>query len=1227
MDNFGFTIGEEKKDAQGKLWTYIGNNQWQLVEEVKEKPGVSQRMRGIGEAPKKTESKTTPKEEEPKEDPLELLNESIEKNYKEYLKLQKNLTEFDTTLSEIPETMKPTIIANYNKAVNKYNELGTSLQADMKKRDEIDLPVEHKEPTWGNVVYHSLKSGLGQYQASLVNVLRLIQMGGVKATDAITNVFNPDWYDPNKDFLLNSLTKIVKDSEQISVTNQEQAQSKNWLKKIVGTGLQAVPQIAGAIAMGAGMPVSAGVSATKPTAELTTRLTQMLPFGVAATGGHARNIEQEYEALGKEAPYLKMVIGGALGGAGEMATELPVFMGISKLLKGGGKALINKGAKTLVDKYGKLGIEFLKDIALQTWQEAQMEPIAMAIHQAVGIPQDLSVKNIIKRMGEGAYSGLAMGLVLGGLGGGIAGSAKVVEKTEDIIDKAMGGDKQEIRNAIRKIAEIQNLIPKMPEEEAFAYREETPKTKPIPIDKAIEIQKKNIEKETSLVNKKIETVSLDDLLKAKKQGIKEVSPDFFVTEKKKVWKPKEKEEIPKTKPKKLTPEELEAKREMLLKRGVKKELLTDEFVEKATIKVLEKADVTDIEMTPEEVEQLEKLREAKIVPIAKPKEVLEKVKVKEPVIPKEKVSPAKREVKPEVKREVEPPKIPPKPPQKVEVGEPIGDPITKLKELINKAKPKRVRLETEYTKERGKRIAEVERVLNEIGGEEGYKIALSKLKGELVKPKAKIAFEPIKEKLSKPETDSLYNITFKHPYLDEWEKISAAHELTKLLQGELPTPKGLVLLEEIYGSDLIRGILSKRALGLKITDVLIDLGNLPRAILATADMSAFLRQGIIPVISHPIISAKAMGKTFEFAFSPKAFEQYFKDITKDPLYPLMKKSGLDITDPARVSVSNREEAFISHLAGQIPIVGHIIRFAERAYVGFLNKLRVDLFKTSADELLSKGLSPVKDIRVFKASADVINTFTGRGSMGTLNRITPQLNIIFFSPRLITARFNALNPIWYAKMPKEIRIKAIRDFAKFVSFGVTLLAVISASGLGDVEDDPRSSDFGKIRIGNTRWDIWGGFQQWARVFAQLMTGQRKNTATGEIISLSKDEYPFTTRKEVLLRFIEGKLAPVPALINELMAGAKTFTGEDMTFKTVAREKFIPMYIQDIAEAYADGGFERAAIAGTTAFFGVGVQTWQPRKLKAKSIDEINLDEILGKMEKTLGEIDLDKILKD
>jgi len=285
-----------------------------------------------------------------------------------------------------------------------------------------------------------------------------------------------------------------------------------------------------------------------------------------------------------------------------------------------------------------------------------------------------------------------------------------------------------------------------------------------------------------------------------------------------------------------------------------------------------------------------------------------------------------------------------------------------------------------------------------------------------------------------------------------------------------------------------------------------------------------------------------------------------------------------------------------------PAIGTLIRFSERSYVGFLNKLRVDVFKSFANDLMAHGYTAAKNEDVYKSAARVVNNFTGRGDLGGLERLTPLLNNFFFSPRLIAARFNTLNPVWYAKQSKSVRAKAIGDFAKFIGAGLTLIALLviykKQKNIPDdelfIESDPRSSDFGKIKIGNTRFDIWAGFQQWVRVFAQVMTGKRKNTTTREIISLNKEEYPFTTRKEVMLRFIEGKLAPVPALVNELISGAKTYSGEDLTPELVMKNNFIPMYIQDISDAYKDGGLNLAIVAGNAAFFGVGIQTYQPKK---------------------------------
>ena len=69
----------------------------------------------------------------------------------------------------------------------------------------------------------------------------------------------------------------------------------------------------------------------------------------------------------------------------------------------------------------------------------------------------------------------------------------------------------------------------------------------------------------------------------------------------------------------------------------------------------------------------------------------------------------------------------------------------------------------------------------------------------------------------------------------------------------------------------------------------------------------------------------------------------------------------------------------------------------------------------------------------------------------------------------------------------------------------------------------------------------------------------------------------------------------------MAGAKTFEGEDITVESVLWNKFVPMVIQDIADAYRDGGLGIATPAGTGAFFGLGVQTYGKKKPTQPTVD--------------------------
>lgn len=517
------------------------------------------------------------------------------------------------------------------------------------------------------------------------------------------------------------------------------------------------------------------------------------------------------------------------------------------------------------------------------------------------------------------------------------------------------------------------------------------------------------------------------------------------------------------------------------------------------------------------------------------------------------------------------------------------DPVTKLTQAIKVAGSSRRELEAAYKAERAQRAATVRDIMGKGEGQKGFRESLGALKGEMAADLKN--FESLK--LDQTDVDALFNEIQLNPRMRTFDKVSTADGLQQMLNGRVPKQSQLALLEEVFGKDLVSTLNQKRPYLWKLRDFLTELANVPRSLITSFDMSAPLRQGVILTTTKPKAAGAAAHQMFRQVFSPKNFDEWLEKLPDHPNYTLMEDSGLYIADPRKVGkgLEAREEKFMSEMAEKIPVVGGMVRASQRAYIGYLNKLRVDVFDQLASKFIKEGLDPEKDAATFKSLASFVNNATGRGELpGRLNRIPQELNTIFFSPRLIASRFNMLNPAWYAKQDKLVRKEAIKSMAEFIGIGSTVLALAKANG-AEVELDPRSTDFGKIKIGNTRWDIWGGFQQWVRVFSQMASGYRK-TAKGDVMKLAADEFPYDTRLNVGARFIRGKLAPIPNLALELLEGQKLY-GEKMTLESEAIENTVPLYLQDIHEAMQEMGPEALFTVGVPGFAGVGVQHYKER----------------------------------
>ena len=132
----------------------------------------------------------------------------------------------------------------------------------------------------------------------------------------------------------------------------------------------------------------------------------------------------------------------------------------------------------------------------------------------------------------------------------------------------------------------------------------------------------------------------------------------------------------------------------------------------------------------------------------------------------------------------------------------------------------------------------------------------------------------------------------------------------------------------------------------------------------------------------------------------------------------------------------------------------------------------------------------------------------------------------------------------------------------------ILSMIKLADIPDVtvETDIRSTDFAKIKIGKTRYDIWAGWQPWVRFLAQLATSEQKYTS-GKVLKRKTEEIAF--------KFFRTKLQPGLAIPLDIYIGS-TVIGKPIKFdlETLKREslgRFVPMAVQTLREAMIEEGF--------------------------------------------------------
>ena len=380
---------------------------------------------------------------------------------------------------------------------------------------------------------------------------------------------------------------------------------------------------------------------------------------------------------------------------------------------------------------------------------------------------------------------------------------------------------------------------------------------------------------------------------------------------------------------------------------------------------------------------------------------------------------------------------------------------------------------------------------------------------------------------------------------------------------------------------------------------------------------------------------KAWGTSFKAYGSEASYQATMKRIQDSPLFrerpgvggkttpSFADEVGLRMTDLGKLS--KREEMLRSTLAEKIPVYGKLVRASNRAYTAFLNDLRANMFESLLKDADIVGQGGANNLPLAKAVAEFINDATGRGSLKThvgigknftkevsLEQSAKFLTDTLFSPRLIASRVRMLNPQTYIMAPPGVRKQYLHGMMRTIGawWGIASLAELAGA---EVSKDPNSADFGKIKIGNTRLDPAGGFQQylvlgsrmrpeWAKIgegdlesgigMIDLPSGLLGHGGGGITSSVSNRFSPFgqgykpETRMSTLQEFATNKMHPTLKFAYDLLR-AQENRPVNLGDRTV--QMFLPIIAGDIAELLREDP-SLLPLVIPLGTFGVGSQTY-------------------------------------
>ena len=448
----------------------------------------------------------------------------------------------------------------------------------------------------------------------------------------------------------------------------------------------------------------------------------------------------------------------------------------------------------------------------------------------------------------------------------------------------------------------------------------------------------------------------------------------------------------------------------------------------------------------------------------------------------------------------------------------------------------------------------------------------------------------------------------------------------------------------------------------KVLDWILDFWHLPRMVLATGEFSVMSVQLARTALRHPIASFKSFVKGFAAFMSSKYYKDVELAIKNRPDYAVMMNAGLGLTI-VEGDASLREEIIGNNLINRLIILGKAsdkpnvrkiakiagkLNFTEAfermtSFIG--NAMRLHMWDMQVAELEKMGMTYDKNPEVYKTTASMINTYTGRANIPSgLKAVQPYLGFMFFSPRLMGSVFNQVFFYHWVNGAGSVDGKVLHPAQKeamktdLITFALAgLMFALGSYGLKDdrdkngddivsIDTDPRSSFFMNVRVQGangkaTYYNPLGGSSiPIYRLIARLVTGERvkRVEGTNNFVVDKLGGFGKPTRwQEILRTLFYNKMHPSMSMFYRWLDSDEDGKYYGQTFEE--REFFMPIFWKTMMDFQkTEPTYFSNVMTATAGALGVGINIIDSKSGKAGTggvtISEKSQNAIVEKLSK-------------